>query len=122
MNQPKSHMRPLYTVSVIALVLLCGCAATKQARTVEKLGFLKDLYPVMTKGDESAGESLLVYKNPKGPYSGQLVYENLAGSCVDLPRSGIKDARDLTESSATPGRHVLCVDLPGAVQRLRDGR
>ncbi|MEX5215945.1 MAG: DUF3313 domain-containing protein [Nitrospiraceae bacterium] len=59
-------MKPLHVGSVITLVLLlCGCAATKQARTVEKLGFLKDLYPIMTKGDESAGESLLIYKNPK---------------------------------------------------------
>ena len=51
---------------LLAMVLLLyGCPATKQARTVERLGFLKDLYPVMTEGNESAGESLLIYKNPK---------------------------------------------------------
>ncbi len=59
-------MRWLYGMLLIVLVLpVAGCAATKQARTVERLGFLKDLYPRMTEGDENAGESLLIYKNPK---------------------------------------------------------
>jgi len=56
----------LQDVLLIAVVLLLiGCPATKQARTADRLGFLKDLYPVMTEGEESAGESLLIYKNPK---------------------------------------------------------
>jgi Protein of unknown function (DUF3313) len=56
----------LQSVMLIAMILFCfGCAATKQARTVERLGFLKDLYPQMSKGNENAGESLLIYKSPK---------------------------------------------------------
>lgn len=59
------HMRSLYAAVLIAMVFfLYGCPTTKQARTVERLGFLKELYPVMTEGIESAGESLLIYKNP----------------------------------------------------------
>jgi hypothetical protein len=54
------------SVAFVAIVLFVpGCAATKQARTVERLGFLKDLYPKMHEGNEDAGESLLIYKNPK---------------------------------------------------------
>ncbi|HJT20037.1 MAG TPA: DUF3313 domain-containing protein [Nitrospira sp.] len=56
----------LHAILLVAVVLfVCGCAATKQARTVDKLGFLRDLYPKMTEGNEDAGESLLIYKNPK---------------------------------------------------------
>ncbi|HKT34504.1 MAG TPA: DUF3313 domain-containing protein [Nitrospira sp.] len=56
----------LLSVLLIAVILsAAACAATKQARTVERLGFLKDLYPKMIEGDEDAGESLLVYKNPR---------------------------------------------------------
>lgn len=50
---------------IVLVVAVAGCAPTKQARTVEKLGFLKDLYPRMTEGNEEQGESLLVYKNPR---------------------------------------------------------
>ncbi len=46
-----------------AMLLFCGCAPTKQARSVETSGFLGDLYPLMHKGSE--GEALLVYKNPR---------------------------------------------------------
>lgn len=46
-----------------AILLLWGCAPTKQARSVETSGFLGDLYPLMRKGSE--GEALLVYKNPR---------------------------------------------------------
>ena len=56
----------LQSVMLIAMFLfLPGCAATKQARTVERLGFLKELYPKMSEGNENAGESLLIYKSPK---------------------------------------------------------
>jgi hypothetical protein len=66
MKRLQTHLRSLHAVMFIVMVfLLYGCPATKQARTVERLGFLKDLYPVMTEGNESAGESLLIYKNPK---------------------------------------------------------
>ena len=56
-----------------AILLLSGCAPTKQARSVETSGFLGDLYPLMHKGLE--GEALLVYKNstvatiPRGTYT-----------------------------------------------------
>lgn len=50
---------------IASVLLFSGCPATKQARTADKLGFLGELYPVMTEGNESAGESLLIYKNPK---------------------------------------------------------
>ena len=56
----------LQSVMLIAMFLfLPGCAATKQARTVERLGFLKELYPKMSEGNENAGEPLLIYKSPK---------------------------------------------------------
>ncbi|NGZ07793.1 MAG: DUF3313 domain-containing protein [Nitrospira sp. LK70] len=48
---------------LIMVALLVGCASTKQARSMEKSGFLGDLYPLMQKGKE--GEALLVYKNPR---------------------------------------------------------
>jgi len=42
---------------------LVGCAATKQARSVERSGFMPELSPLMHKGAE--GETLLLYRNPK---------------------------------------------------------
>ena len=45
-----------------AIVLLSGCAPTKQARSVETSGFLGDLYPLMHEGSD--GEALLVYRSP----------------------------------------------------------
>jgi hypothetical protein len=57
-------MRLVFSL-IIAGILATSCAATKQARTVDRLGFLKDLYPRMIEGDENAGESLLIYKNPR---------------------------------------------------------
>jgi hypothetical protein len=44
------------------LLILAGCAPTKQARSVEPSGFLADLYPLLHKGSD--GEALLVYRNP----------------------------------------------------------
>src|SRR5574341_958695 len=54
------------TVTLFALLLmvaLTGCAETKQARNVHKMGFLKDLYPLMQDGKD--WEALLIYRNPK---------------------------------------------------------
>lgn len=45
-----------------AIVLLSGCAPTKQARSVETSGFLGDLYPLMHEGSD--GEALLIYRSP----------------------------------------------------------
>jgi hypothetical protein len=58
-------IRLLSILLITGILTIAGCGATKQARTVERLGFLKDLYPRMTEGDESVGESLLIYKNPR---------------------------------------------------------
>lgn len=57
-------MREWVSVLVVLLVLILhGCAPTKQARSVEPSGFLHDVYPLMHKG--VAGEGVLVYRNPK---------------------------------------------------------
>ena len=59
------NMRLLSFLLIAGILAGPGCAATKQARTVERLGFLKDLYPKMVEGNEDAGESLLIYRNPR---------------------------------------------------------
>jgi len=59
------NMRLLSVLLIAGMLAGAACAATKQARTVERLGFLKELYPKMIEGDENAGESLLSYKNPR---------------------------------------------------------
>ena len=56
-------MRLQGIMCIVFLVLLGGCAATKQARDVEQSGFLGDLYPLLLEGKE--GEALLVYKPEK---------------------------------------------------------
>jgi len=57
--------RLVCTLLIVGIASVTACADTKQARTVERLGFLKDLYPKMIEGDEKAGESLLIYRNPR---------------------------------------------------------
>jgi hypothetical protein len=72
-DSPDQHLsarrrlsRRLLVLFLMAAVLsAAACGATKQARTVERLGFLKDLYPKMVEGNEDAGESLLIYRNPR---------------------------------------------------------
>ena len=59
------NMRLLSLLLIMGMLAGWGCGATKQARTVERLGFLKDLYPKMVEGNEDAGESLLIYRNPR---------------------------------------------------------
>src|SRR5689334_4303520 len=62
----RSMSRRLLVLLLVAAVLgAAACGATKQGRTVERLGFLKDLYPKMVEGNEDAGESLLIYRNPR---------------------------------------------------------
>ena len=53
-------MRFQRMICIFLLVLLGGCAATKQARDVEQSGFLGDIYPLLREGKE--GEALLVYR------------------------------------------------------------
>lgn len=50
-------------VLLVMIALLVGCKSTKQARSMEQVGFLGDLAPLMQKGKE--GEALLVYKSPR---------------------------------------------------------
>ncbi len=47
---------------LLCIVLLSSCAQTRQARSVEKTGFLGD-YSMLREGGK--GEALLVYRNPK---------------------------------------------------------
>ncbi|MDF0652104.1 MAG: DUF3313 domain-containing protein [Nitrospira sp.] len=57
-------MRSLPQIVLLAMIaLLVGCKSTKQARSMEQVGFLGDLAPLMQKGKE--GEALLVYKSPR---------------------------------------------------------
>jgi len=55
-------MKPIQLIiGVLILMLLIGCAATRQARDVEKTGFLDD-YSILREGKED--EALLVYRKP----------------------------------------------------------
>jgi uncharacterized protein DUF3313 len=65
LSNHRTSRRLLIIVLMGAILTSAGCGATKQARTVDRLGFLKDYYPRMVEGDENAGESLLIYKNPR---------------------------------------------------------
>ncbi|MCH7615130.1 MAG: DUF3313 domain-containing protein [Nitrospinae bacterium] len=49
-------------LTLLCVVLLSSCAQTRQARSVEKTGFLGD-YSMLREGGK--GEALLVYRNPK---------------------------------------------------------
>ncbi len=55
-------MKPIQLIiGVLILILLTACAATRQARDVEKTGFLDD-YSILREGKED--EALLVYRKP----------------------------------------------------------
>ncbi len=57
----------LYALLVAMLVtIFAGCAPTRQARYVDKTGFLGD-YSMLRKGE--SGEALLIYRNPKANWS-----------------------------------------------------
>jgi hypothetical protein len=61
-------MRKMAGVMIIFVLAVTGCAATQQARSVEKSGFLQQYYPMMHEGKRSIVESaedeaLLVYVN-----------------------------------------------------------
>ncbi len=53
----------MWRQALIIVVLLSGCAATKQARNVETSAFLADVSHKLVEGKE--GQALLVYRNPK---------------------------------------------------------
>jgi hypothetical protein len=94
------HISVQSVVLIAVLLLLCGCAATKQARTVEKLGFLKDLYPVMNEGNENAGESLLIYKNPKVPLIPPNTYTRIMLDPVLIFRGPESKLRGISQDEA----------------------
>ena len=55
-------MKKIMLVSIAAALLCSGCSVTKQARSVEKSGYLgDDIYALVKEG--KGGESLLIYKN-----------------------------------------------------------
>ncbi|HEV2172614.1 MAG TPA: DUF3313 domain-containing protein [Nitrospira sp.] len=56
-------------------VMLTGCGATKQARSVTTSGFLQDLYPEMREG--KGNEALLVYRNPKVDWGTKATYRKV---------------------------------------------
>jgi hypothetical protein len=61
-------MRRMAAVMLIFMLTVTGCAATQQARSVEKSGFLQEYYPLMHEGKRSIvasaeDEALLVYVN-----------------------------------------------------------
>jgi hypothetical protein len=91
----------LHAVLLVAMVLVvCGGAATKQARTVDKLGFLRDLYPKMTEGNEDAGESLLVYKNPKAALIPSGTYSKIMVDPVLIFRGPQSKMQGISQSEA----------------------
>jgi hypothetical protein len=75
----------------------------------------------MSEGNEDAGESLLIYKNPKVGLISPNTYTKIMLDPVLIFR-GLKKGRNLAGSSTADSRYVLRVDPSGTVQRLRDGR
>ncbi|HLZ34657.1 MAG TPA: DUF3313 domain-containing protein [Nitrospira sp.] len=59
----------------IVILTLTGCAATRQARSVETSGFLEDLYPQMREG--TGDEARLVYRNPKVDWATKASYKKV---------------------------------------------
>jgi hypothetical protein len=60
MNNTK-HLSIFIMLVIAAAFVICGCARTKQARSVNQSGFLGD-YSMLEKGKK--GEALQIYKNP----------------------------------------------------------
>lgn len=54
------------TAAILAVLLVTGCAATKQGSEVKKSGFLGD-YSMLDKGAE--GQALMRYENPKAQWN-----------------------------------------------------
>ena len=54
-------------ILIVAMILMVGCARTKQATTTKQTGFLGDYYSKLQKGE--AGEEVLVYDNPKADWA-----------------------------------------------------
>ena len=55
-------MKSLLLITMAAVLFCSGCSVTKQARSVDKSGYLgDDIYAIVKEG--KGGESLLIYKN-----------------------------------------------------------
>ncbi len=67
-------IRHAVIVGLVALSV-AGCAATKQARTVEPSGFLQDLYPQMREG--KGDEARLVYRNSNVDWTTKATYKKM---------------------------------------------
>ncbi|MEW6742113.1 MAG: DUF3313 domain-containing protein [Planctomycetota bacterium] len=76
---------------VAAAIILSGCAATHQARSVETSGFLKD-YSILHEGE--SGEALLIYKNPNADLSR---YDKVLIEPVEIWRAADSELEDFPE-------------------------
>jgi len=86
------------------IVLIGGCAPTRQARSVEKSGFLGD-YSMLREGEK--GEALLVYKNPKANWKS---YDKVIIDPVTV-WFGKEDSQ--LEDVSPEDRHLVATDLWG---------
>lgn len=88
-----------FILLLLGAVFLGACAATEQARDVERSGFLGDDYALLKPGGE--GEALLVYRNPNADWqSYDSIFLNL--SYLKGPGDGIsrEDAQTLLNTFA----------------------
>ncbi len=82
-------------ILITLMVLLTGCAQTKQTRKVETSGFLGD-YSMLQKG--KAGEALLLYLNPNADWASydKLLFESVNiwhgedSKMDDIPKSDLQ--------------------------------
>jgi hypothetical protein len=107
-------------LTILATVLVSGCATTKQARDVEVSGFLPD-YSMLRPGEP--GEPLLIYKNPRADWrfykklllDPVMVLRRLETSDKDLPREDMQRLADnfwiLLRQELS--KDYVLVDLPG---------
>jgi hypothetical protein len=54
-------------ILIVVMILMVGCARTKQATNTRQTGFLGDYYSQLQRGE--AGEEILVYENPKANWT-----------------------------------------------------
>ena len=84
-------------ICIFLLVLLGGCAATKQARDVEQSGFLGDIYPLLHEGKE--GEALLVYKPEKIDHARAAKYTKMLLDPVTIWRGDESKMKGLSQEA-----------------------
>ena len=84
-------------ICIFLLVLLGGCATTKQARDVERSGFLGDIYPLLHEGKE--GEALLVYKPEKIDHARAAQYTKMLLDPVTIWRGDESKMKGLSQEA-----------------------